>query len=294
MWPYASAEEATMQAAVKFVGGSDLEIEGLAIPFGGPVGGRKDFHLQDFGPDTDFAFDWYPHGRPILYDHGMDPAMKASVLGRQNEHEITDEGVWARGVLDTSAKFIKQVQQLVDKGILFFSSGSVPQAMQATKTGHITRWPWGELTLTPTPSNLLAQPRFIKSVEHLQHLADLDLEIPQQLITEALKRLDSYEDIGGDDESLPFADDADRVLAGIESFRDRAVSLVDRRVKSGRVLSAATRERLARHPGSLRELADDLDLLLTDADADKATKSALAELANETERILSRSLGVPI
>jgi hypothetical protein len=64
--------------------------------------------------------------------------------------------------------------------------------------------------------------------------------------------------------------------------------------KSGRVLSAATRDRLAAHPSALRQLADDLDALLADADAPKDTgkRASAWELELEAER--ARAFGVPI
>ena len=48
--------------AVKFVADSEDRIEGLAIPFGGPAGG-KDLQGETFTKDTDLALDWFPEGR---------------------------------------------------------------------------------------------------------------------------------------------------------------------------------------------------------------------------------------
>jgi len=286
--------------AVKFVKGSSDTIEGLALPFGGPFAG-KDIHRQSFGPDTDFALDWFPQGRPIVYEHGLDGSLKTSVQGRQTEHELSpEEGIWARGQLDTSAKYHKAVSRLIKEGALFFSSASMPHLVRGTKSGHITRWPWIELTLTPTPANP-SQPEvsFLKSVDPvdlMEHLDASGLEVPPGLVAEALKSLaeaDPEEDDEGLRAGLKFADNADRLLADVEAFRTRTGSLVELRAKSGRVLSGATRERLARHPDSLRELADDLDQLLTEADADKAAKSVLDAII-EAERERSRALGVSI
>jgi hypothetical protein len=273
--------------AVKFVDGSDDLIEGLAIPFGGPFAG-KDFDGEDFGPDTDFALDWFPHGRPTIYHHGLDGAMKTAVQGRQFEHDLRDEGVWARVQLDKSAKYHATVTKLIGAGKMFFSSGSVPHLVRATKDGHITNWPWVELSLTPTPANPYASVHPVKSADLIGYLADAGIEPSAQLIAAALKALDAIPT--DDDPSLPaglkFADHADRLLGDVEEFRSRLTGLIEVRAKSGRVLSAEARERLLRHPASLRELADNLDGLLTEADPEvtKTVDSAFLHQVAETLR----------
>jgi hypothetical protein len=275
--------------AVKFADGSETLIEGLAIPFGGPMAG-KDLDGEDFGPDTDFAFDWFPNGRPTIYQHGVDGAMKTVVQGRQTEHETRDEGVWALAQLDRSAKYHATVARLIHEGKMFFSSGSMPHLVSATKDGHITRWPWVELSLTPTPANPWATVHPVKAVDVLGHLSEAGIDTPAHLIVEALKALDA---ISSDDDVLPagakFADHADRLLADVEEFRDRVTGLVMVRSKSGRVLSAQTRERLMRHPASLRELADDLDGLLTEADAEKVAKAIDPALLHDVAATIRRA-----
>lgn len=283
-----------MDTAVKFAKGSDSVFEGLAIPFGGPLAG-KDLDGEDFGPDTDFALDWFPSGRPVIYHHGLNAAMKTVVSGRQHEHEIIDEGVWVRGELDKSARYHGAVSKMIAAGKLFFSSGSMKHLVEVDDDGHIKRWPWVELSMTPTPANPDAALHFVKSTDLIARLDDADIAIPPGLVAAALKALDSTDETD-DDETLhagiKFVDHADRLLVDVGTFRDRTASLVDLRAKSGRVLSATTRERLSRHPSSLRELADDIDGLLTDADSGKASDATLITLRLETERLLSRSLGV--
>lgn len=284
-----------MTLAVKFAKGSDDVIEGLAIPFGGPKRG-KDLDDEAFGPDTDFAFDWYPAGRPLVYHHGLDGAMKRTVQGYQTEHELVDEGVWARVQLNKAAKYHATVKRLVERGALLFSSGTMPHLVEQDSSGHIKSWPWIELSLTPIASNPLAQPHFVKATELLADLEAADLSVPPALVAAALKALDESA-LDDDDEGLPdglkFAEHADRLLADVEAFRLRTGSITELRAKAGRVLSATTRERLARHPSSLRELADDLDGLLTEADSEKvAGKAILAGLQLDSERTRSRLLGV--
>lgn len=295
MCPERAMEVLALDLAVKFVKGSDDIIEGLAIPYGGPAHGR-DLDLQSFGPDTDFALDWYPQGRPLIYHHGLDGAMKRTVQGRQIDHDVTDEGIWARVQLDKAAKYHATVKRLVQRGALLFSSGTMPHLVEEDDNGHIKSWPWIELSLTPTASNPNAQPHFVKATQLIDDLEKAELSVPADLIAAALKALDEVA-LDDDDSTLPagvkYADHADRLLADVEAFRDRTGSLVELRAKAGRVLSMTTRERLGRHPSSLRELADDIEQLLSEADAEKiAGKAMLDELRLESERVLSRSLGV--
>lgn len=280
-------------AAVKFVEGSDTRIEGLAIPFGGPLGG-KDFHGEDFGPDLDIVPSLYPNGRPLLYNHGMHKDMDVEVIGRQIEHEQTAEGIFARGELDKSAKYHETVAKLVRQGKLFFSSGAIPHLVKTNADGHITRWPWSELSLTPTPANPDAVVYAVKMTDHLEHLTSAGIEVP-----DAIKQ--SSED---GTEPEPFAVHAERLSLDLDAFADRAEQRRDWRVKSGRRLSAANRaeiaevveaiDRLGERRARLADLIADPAIAEAEA-ADVAAKAAEAKaLEAEYLRIESRILGVPV
>ena len=154
----------------------------------------------------------------------------------------------------------------------------MPNLVDVGEDGHIKRWPWVELTMTPTPSNPLAAMYTVKSADLVDDLALADIAIPADLVAAALKALDAEPD---DDDGLRFVDLADRLRVDLDALA----------AKSGRVLSSSTRERLARHPGSLRELADDLDALLTESDADKGKAIDLIVLALAYERTRSRRAG---
>jgi hypothetical protein len=278
--------------AVKFVGRDT--IEGLAIPYGGTFAG-KDLLGEAFDANTDLCIEWFgKSGRPVLYDHGFDQAMKAKVIGRQDDYEERESGVWAQSQLDRNAKYRKAVDGLIEAEALGYSSGSMAHlASKNARTGIITRWPWVELSLTPIP----AEPStlgvyYVKSAQAALDLLEVEASEP---LRAALAALDEWAASRPDDAppaGTKFADDADRVLADVREFRERLADVASVRGKSGRVLSAATRERLAQHPGSLRELADDLETLLSEADAEKSVAS-IADLIVETARIEARLLGVP-
>lgn len=141
--------------AVRLAPGSEASIEGLGMPFGGPFGGR-DLHGQFFSAKTNFALDWFGE-RPLLYHHGLDADAGLSVVGRVISAKTTDLGVWVQAQLEQSSEYFDAIRQLIAAGKLFFSSGSMAHLVAADhKSGEITRWPWVELSLTPTPANLLA------------------------------------------------------------------------------------------------------------------------------------------
>ncbi len=274
--------------AVKFV--APDTIEGPIFQFG-----RIDTDGESFTPDTDFCLDWFgKSGRPVLYEHGLDSDLKAAVIGRQTDYEVRPEGIWAQSELNRHARYRKAIDGMIEQGVLGYSGGAMPHLARKSRAGAIERFPWVESSLTPTPSepaNLGVY--FVKSADALAHLAEVDYDIPAPLKA-ALTALDEWAE-RRDDDSLPdglkVADLIDRLSvdgpAWVKARRDWYA-------KSGRVLSATTRERLMRHPASLRELADNLDELLS-ADAPKDAKSAdLSALNLDFERTLARLRGVDL
>lgn len=140
--------------AVKFVDGSEDTIEGLILPYGGPLGG-KDLTKTFFTPKTDFAMKWFPNGgRPGLYRHGFDPAVRMAVVGREVGGHDDERGHWLKAQLDASSDYAKEIAELVRAGKLFLSSGAVDHLVDVKEsTGEIRSWPWVEWSLTPRPAN---------------------------------------------------------------------------------------------------------------------------------------------
>ena len=138
----------------------------LAIPYGGPFEG-KDFDGEFFSPKTDIKPDWFDR-RPLVWHHNLDQTMKADpVLGTADDLEQTDEGWWTTMWLDRSHQYWAQVTELLGKGKLYGSSGSLPNFVRTDhKTGEILVWPYIEQTLTPTPSNIFARVVPAKAIDH--------------------------------------------------------------------------------------------------------------------------------
>ena len=126
----------------------DGELEGIAIPFGSAD--RKDLHGEWFTPRTDLCLEWF-EVRPALYDHGMDDAVKASVVGRVVDHELTDVGILGKTQLDRHNRHREAIAALVDAKALSYSSGAMAHLVQTSKSGEIARWPWVELDAHPHP-----------------------------------------------------------------------------------------------------------------------------------------------
>ena len=147
---------------VRFAEGSDDVVEGLAIPFGGPFRGGTDLYRTRF--DTaDLCLDWYPV-RPVLFHHGQDPEVRASVIGMVKTSDITDyddgtrKGKWIRAQLDKRHEYFDAIRDLVREGSLGWSHGTMdylvvadPPARDGTR--NITQWPVAEFTLTPVEAN---------------------------------------------------------------------------------------------------------------------------------------------
>lgn len=151
---------------LKFADGSDLDIEGLLAPWGGPFNG-SDIAGERFSAKTDFALDWFPDGRPLLYHHGLDPDAGAAVVGRISEVKTTDKGLWMRAQLDAASKYYGAIKELIKQGKLGLSSGSMRHLVEVSKSGEILRWPLIEGSLTPTPANPDAEVSFAAVKAHL-------------------------------------------------------------------------------------------------------------------------------
>lgn len=166
-----------MSKSIKFVPGHDDVLRILAVPFGGMLPGGKDFDGEFFSPKTDLCLDWFPHNRPLLYDHGMDAKTAVSVIGRVDSTTATkdDDGWWVTAQLERSSSYHGLIRELINHDALYASSGAMPHLTQKSKSGEILRWPWVELSLTPTPANALAR---VEPGEARKHYTAAGLELP--------------------------------------------------------------------------------------------------------------------
>lgn len=276
----------TLDMTVKFAEGSDDTIEGIGIPFGGPIAG-KDIQGEAFTPQTDFCIDWFEK-RPLLYDHAVNGTIKTAKVGDVVGHEMTDDGVFVRAELNKRSRYYKVVRRLIDEGALGFSSGAVPYLVQTDANKNITRWPWFELSLTTTPANPDAVIYSVKATDALDHLDAANIEVPAP-IEAALKALDEWaieQTPQGDSEPETLADHSQRVLAEVKAWVERVDEKQSFRAKAGRELSKANVD-------ALREAHRIIGELL--ARNEKPDEEAVVEAAKavaEFERLQASLLGV--
>lgn len=161
--------------------------EGLAIPYGGPADGQ-DLTGSHFTAKSDLCLDWFPAGgRPLLYRHGFDAALKASVVGREIGAVREDaQGRWYQIQIDRAKEYAAEIKQLADEGLLALSSGAVDHlARIAAKTGEIQVWPWVELSLVPNPANPEALVYQVKSTDAVEHLDIVETPVPAAVTEDA-------------------------------------------------------------------------------------------------------------
>ena len=179
---YAS-EPAAKVVAVRMVDGADDTIEGWGMPFGGPFGGQ-DLYGEHFTAATDFALSWFPDSgqgsRPLLFHHALDADAGATPVGRVKSFELrADIGMWTQAQLDKSSEYFAAIKEMVKAGRLFFSSGAMAHLVDVDKrSGEIKRWPWVELSLTPTPANLLAT---VDMATASRHFKSAGLVLPEAM-----------------------------------------------------------------------------------------------------------------
>jgi hypothetical protein len=90
---------------------------------------------------------------------------------------------------------------------------------------------------------------------------------------------------------MPYADQAETVLAAVQAWVARSKSLANLRLKEGRVLSEANRKRLANLHGALVEVANEIQDLL---DSTEPPEKSAINLYVEYQRTLARLAGVTV
>lgn len=141
-----------MQTTLKTLDAQQGRIGGYLVVWGDDT--QRDLQGEYFTPETDLGLDWYSQ-RPVLYHHGLDGAMKAAVIGVIDTLRMDETGLWAEAQLDIHKRYVQTVQKLVERGILGWSSGSLPHLVEVAADGRIQQWPIVEGSLTPSP----AEPR---------------------------------------------------------------------------------------------------------------------------------------
>jgi hypothetical protein len=220
----------------------------LALPFGGPIpypGAPRgaDLDRQWFEEGTDFGK--VPRRVPVTWHHGMDAAMKGTILGEAGDLDFDDDGGWVTVWLKHGERRVNLVKRLAEKGAQIFGSSESVEGAGRLRSGKavlpwhrdipgaIVRWHYNGQTLSTSPQNTLSVLRPMKAT-----LADLSAGTLEA--TDAF-----YSDLAAFMDNL--ATQPDRDLTG------------DLSAKAGRVLAVRNEARIREALRALSEALDELD-----------------------------------
>lgn len=147
---------------IKFLDEDKTRIGGFLVRF--TTADDPDLVGDFFTKSTDFGVD--PDGAklPLYYQHGFDPQLKNTRIG-SGELKREQKGLWLEAQLEISGEYRKDIEELIDKGLLGYSSGAAPHLVSRSasknRTFEITSWPLAEASLTPNP----AEPRNLVSIK---------------------------------------------------------------------------------------------------------------------------------
>ena len=143
---------------VKALTETTATVAGYGVIFGG-----ADLEGDTFTKSTNYMLDLVP-AKPVCYDHTMS-AKVSHVIGTVKSVTADETGLWVEAELKRSEDYVDAVLELINRGVIGWSSGSVPHLVRR-EAKSITQWPVIEWSLTPTP----AEPRTL-GVERIKSVA---------------------------------------------------------------------------------------------------------------------------
>ncbi len=243
-----------MHTSLKTLNAEEGRVGGYLVVWGSPQ--QRDLQGEYFTPETELGLDWYDQ-RPVLYHHGLDGNLKAAVIGVIDTLRPDETGLWAEAQLDMRQRYVQAVQRLIDRGILGWSSGSLPHLVEVADDGRIKRWPIVEGSLTPTP----AEPRLTDVHTLKSAFAALGLDTA---------RLDLNPAGRGDLPGRPYQNESEtpfhtNPLQGGKHMHDEITPVLDIEQPRKRLPVASAQEAVKGAPrisvGSAYDSLSDMDLL---------------------------------
>lgn len=153
----------------------------LSIPFGGPIKG-KDLDAQYFSGRTDTKPDWFQE-RPMLFHHGLDPHLGVDLVGKAEGLNRESDGWWSDAWMNKQHRYFAMIDDMVQKGKMFGSSGTMPHLIKASRDGELLVWPHIEQTLSPLPRNPYSVVRATKALGDFEE-AGLDTQALEALLND--------------------------------------------------------------------------------------------------------------
>jgi len=177
----ATDDELRVANHIILFGGRDLE--GLGSEHVNPDGSRGEY----FTPETDLESPNTKSGVVFVdWEHGQDREPgPGDVLGVVDwkTAKRDERGVWVERVLNRRSKYVKWLEELIEKGLIGTSSEAIPGQIEKAADGQIVRWPLRRDTLTVQPM----EPRMIAE-NHLQAaFKGLGLPVPDDTTGEPQK-----------------------------------------------------------------------------------------------------------
>jgi hypothetical protein len=256
-----------MGSAVKALGGG--KVAGYLVQYSDAAHPDLSRERDYFTADCDYDLDT-GNRKSVFYAHGLDAKMgvKRIGVGEVGQDEV---GVWIEAQLSLADEYGKAVYALAEQGKLGWSSGApshlVTRKAVETEAGtvhEITSWPLAEASLTPCPADHRNRALALKSLPALIGLAPAPENHTKALVYQpatdgddadpAIKEADT--DSALEHSALTFADHLDAVLAAVGGVIERAEDIQSYRIKSGRMISAANRDKMQRIHAGMRVAHD--------------------------------------
>lgn len=116
-----------------------------------------DLDGEYFAPDTDYWLDIIPT-TGVLFNHTMsdipvpDAGVKDYLIGTVKNREVQADGIWFEAVLDEHIEWVKHVLELIDMGVLRYSTDSISHLVRyANKKAGVKKiesWPIPLISVT--------------------------------------------------------------------------------------------------------------------------------------------------
>jgi HK97 family phage major capsid protein len=133
---------------IKAISETHATVAGYGVVFGG-----FDLYGDTFTNETDFELEYVPV-KKIFYDHTLSDVKHDIGISLDVKADIS--GLWVEAQLDRSKAYVNEILQLIEYGVLGWSSGSIGHLVDR-KGNIIKKWIVAEFSLTPEP----AEPRTI-------------------------------------------------------------------------------------------------------------------------------------
>lgn len=258
----------------------DWKLEVLAVPFGGPDGG-KDSDGEYFSPRTKTYADQFKTPL-IVYYHGLDPNGKPmgepEVIGQAIEGTWRKDaqGWWITVALDKAKDLARRVWEAAKQGLAKASSGSIAHLVRKLSNGEIVNWPVAEVAIFDTEGKRQPANQYAVALPVMKAVYDqAGIEMPVLPVEAPEPEAEPEAQSGGDAAPAAKADQSNISDSGVIEMDEKELAeLVAKQVEERMAKADAAREAKAAEDARVAEMA-----------ALKAEKEALEAKLAEAGRL---------